>query len=347
MAVHLQPLRNVELQAACATGKKLASAAQQRMYFMQQLDPHSVAYNLGVTLTSQTPIDAKRLAVAVNELIHQHEVLTQGFAYDGKLWRETRRFDGVTEHACTSEQDVNTQLHLLNQQVYDLNTDCLFRVALLTHNNSATLYIGAHHSIVDGWSLDIILRTLHSLYHGVEHNKEARAFDDYCQLEQQWLTSEQAELSTDFWSRYLAEHNPSSALPFDFAKKADHKARAAVHKQVISNDINLRVTELAKRWQLTPFNVFLSAFYTQLGYQNGERQLTLGTAVAGREWGGFADTVGMFVNTLALNFSVDLSNSFQAICKQVGTENQQAFAQQQLPYERVQHSISGSESCLT
>lgn len=52
----------------------------------------------------------------------------------------------------------------------------------------------------------------------------------------------------------------------------------------------------------------------------------------------------MFVNTLALNFSVDLSNSFQAICKQVGTENQQAFAQQQLPYERVQHSISGSES---
>ncbi|RXF01555.1 non-ribosomal peptide synthase/polyketide synthase [Pseudoalteromonas sp. PS5] len=344
MAVHLQPLRNVELQAACATGKKLASAAQQRMYFMQQLDPHSVAYNLGVTLTSQTPIDAKRLAVAVNELIHQHEVLTQGFAYDGKLWRETRRFDGVTEHACTSEQDVNTQLHLLNQQVYDLNTDCLFRVALLTHNNSATLYIGAHHSIVDGWSLDIILRTLHSLYHGAEHNEEARAFDDYCQLEQQWLTSEQAELSTDFWSRYLAEHNPSSALPFDFAKKADHKARAAVHKQVISNDINLRVTELAKRWQLTPFNVFLSAFYAQLGYQNGERQLTLGTAVAGREWGGFADTVGMFVNTLALNFSVDLSNSFQAICKQVGTENQQAFAQQQLPYERVQHSISGSES---
>lgn len=344
MASRLQPLLIERTEAVAGDMQAMAATAQQRMYFMQQLEPHSVAYNLGVLLRSQTPIDATRLQAALAQLLARHPALSQGFFYDGAvLWRQPRPFGGLLQLPVEDPATFEDTIRQINQQPYDLERDCLFRAVLFSAADETVLYLGAHHAIVDGWSLDIVLRELHQLYHGQTLTAPALSYDDFCQQEQRWLLSEAATTGTRFWADYLAENNPASALPADLPKKPEHRAVAALYRVQLDASIIGAVHRLAKTWQTTPFNLLLTAFYSQLSFSNGERQLSVGTAVAGREWGGFAQTVGMFVNTVVLNQRIDLRDSFADLCRKVSAANQLAFTHQQVPYEQVQHALSGSE----
>ncbi|MFV8133049.1 amino acid adenylation domain-containing protein [Streptomyces syringium] len=330
-----------------------ASRAQQRMYFLQELEEGRPTYHMPVFYALDGPVDAEVLARCARRLTDRHEALRTRFALrDGELLQvvdERARWEWRTATA-TDADDVTRWLEAEHHRPFDLHHGPLFRAGLLhTPQGGAVLVLSMHHIIADGWSVGVLMRELLTDYAAHTGDPAAAAappleepgyqYADYSEWQQDWLESAAARRQLDYWATQLAGELPSTALPRDHRAPAQgHRntaATAAVHEFPLSPDALDGLRRLCRESGSTLYSGLLAVFQVLMSRYTGLDDVITGTPVANRNRKEFENTVGLFVNTVVIRSDLSDDPSFRDHLGRVRDTVLDAQDHQDLPFERI------------
>ncbi len=335
------------------------SFAQQRMWFLHQIDP-SAAYNIVMTLRLRGPVDRAALRAALSDVVERHEVLRTIFpdAGTGPVQRILTGADvrfSWREKDCPAEAAA-AELADCAQHVFDLATEVPIRAALLRcgpddHRFSLVL----HHIVADGWSLDPLLSDLTAAY-------LARAagqvpgweplpvqYADYALWQRDLLGEEtdpdsMANQQLAYWTKALDSLPAEVTLPLRRPRPAEPDHQGALASVITDAALHRVLADLAAAEHATLFMVLqtaLAVLFTRLG---AGTDIPLGTPVAGRTDEGLENLVGFFVNTLVLRTDTSGNPTFRELLARVKETDLAAYAHQDLPFERIVEELRPERS---
>ena len=327
------------------------SFAQQRLWFLHQLEPGLTAYLLCGAMRLSGPLDRQRLAAAFDLLIARHESLrTRIETRDGEGWqtveppsplalgfsdlRQLPEDEREPAARAFAEADARTPLALDGPR--------LLRAHLLRlGEESFWLVMAIHHIVADGWSLGILFRELGQLYRSLE-NGRARALPplplqpaDVAIWERSWLAGAALERQLDFWRRSLEGAPAALELPTDFPRPAEQSFRGERLPLRLPAPLARRLRRLAREQGATFFMVLLAAYQLLLARLAGQDTVVVGIPVAHREHTALEGLIGFFANTLPLRLDLDPAASFADHLAELRRRALDAFAHQDLPFEKL------------
>lgn len=327
------------------------SSAQQRLWFMAELEPDSAEYNALRALRLRGDLDVEALTVAVNRVVERHESLRTTFdAVDG------RGVQIVHEHVDRALPVVDVsgrgsaarvEEFLLREMgsPYDLRGGPLLRVTLLRlGERDHVLVLGAHHIVVDGWSTGNLLAELAAVYTAELCGTPAQLpplpvqYADYAA----WQREREADGTLDgplaYWRGRL-DRMPVLELPADRPRPPVRTPAGAVHEFEVPAELVARLRELGRSNGATLFMVLVAAAKLLLGRYSGERDIAVGTVTSGRGHPDLDHLIGSFINTLVLRSQVDESLSFTAFVRQVRATLLEAYANEEVPFQRLVEAL--------
>jgi len=326
-----------------------ASFSQERVWFLQRLDPTSAAYNMPGRIHLRGPLDPAALAWALGELAARHEVLRTRLVEEGgePVQIVDERTDVVLPVVDLSEADTAEADRLarhLAARPFDLETEILWRPVLLAAGaEDHTLVLVMHHAISDGWSMGVLAREVGELYSSrVEGREPALAelglqYADWAAWQRSWLQGETLEEQLGYWRETLAGV-PVHELPADRPRRTVSRRPGAALP--VRLEKSRQIAELARREGATPFMVLLAAWQVYLGRLAGQRDLAVGTPVAGRRRLELEPLIGFFVNTLAIRGEHGPDSSFRDHLARVRERMLEADLRQDLPFERLVEELA-------
>nr|WP_304984929.1 non-ribosomal peptide synthetase [Corallococcus sp. CA047B] len=331
------------------------SFAQQRLWFIDQLEPGSSLYNLPFALRLSGTVEPGALQRAFDALVQRHEVLRTTYeARDGEP--RQRIHPALTGTLSTEdlghlpgearEAEARRRADEESLRPFDLGTGPLARFTLLKlEEREHLLLMNLHHTVSDGWSFGVLVRELVALYEAFRQGQPAPLpelpvqYADYAVWQRAWLEGGVLEAQLDWWRHQLAGAPRTLALPTDRPRPEKRSARGATLPVHLSPAVSDAVEALAKREGATPFMVLLAAFQTLLSRYAGQEDVLVGTPIAGRRHAETEGLIGFFVNTLVLRARFDAGTSFQKVLAQVRTNTLGAYEHQDLPFERLVEAL--------
>ncbi|MCP4465441.1 MAG: amino acid adenylation domain-containing protein, partial [Halieaceae bacterium] len=339
---------SVPLQPRPATGElPPLSWAQQRLWFLDQLEPESDAYNLPWSAQLQGALDTDGLQLAVNALVSRHELLRTVFAV-----REGEPIQLISQqlhvpvrmddmHGVAAET-VQSRLLELIREPFDLHTGPLLRVHVLQlADNEAILLLVMHHIVSDGWSMGVLFKELAALYDGEVQGQAVSLPDlpvqyaDYAVWQRSWLSGAELDRQVSYWSKQLKDAPPLLELPLDHPRPPVQRYRGAWINQTFSPELLEGLHALASREGCSLFMVLLAAFKVLLARHTGIEDLVVGTPIAGRRRTELEGLIGFFLNTLALRTDISGNPGFTELLGRVRTTTLDAYEHQELPFEKL------------
>ncbi|AOM78756.1 non-ribosomal peptide synthetase [Pedobacter steynii] len=278
------------------------SSAQQRLYFLYELDKDSLAYNMPQLVRISGGVDREKLINVFCTLISRHESLRTSFVQvDGRVFQTIGDgSDFQVEEYTAVESDLN---EVINQFIrpFELDSAPLIRVGLVSvSKDEDVLLVDMHHIITDGVSQDLLIRDFIKLYRGEELPVLRLQYKDYSE----WQQSEEEKVhitqQKDFWLAEYEELPEVLDLPVDYARPKQRSYKGDSYTFEISAQTTNALRELASREGATLYMVLLSVYNIFLGHLSGKEDIVVGSPVAGRRHADLEDIIGMFVNTLAL-----------------------------------------------
>src|SRR5215204_983386 len=327
------------------------SFAQQRLWFLQQMNPQSPAYNMPVTSHLLGRLDGKALEQALNEIVQRHEVLRTTFqmvdaqpmqVISPRVALALPLLD-LTHLPQTAREAEAHRLALKNlNQPFDLVNGPLLRAGLLRMNvDDHVLLLTMHHIISDGWSISILVNELAALYNSFSHGVPAMLPDlpiqyaDYAQWQRSWLTGKVFEVQLDYWKKQLEGAPPILEVPTDRPRPSIQSFRGSLEHFTVAEDVVRELRELCREEGATMFMVLLAAFQTLLHRYARQDVIVVGTPIAGRNRQELEGLIGFFINTLVMraDFCDDLS--FRQLLAQVKETALGAYAHQEFPFDKL------------
>lgn len=327
------------------TDRLPCSAGQQRLYYLHQLDPASVNYLLPVRLRLRGTPDAAALRTALTRLVSRHEPLRTGFEVDEQHVPIQVVHSAADVTVCFVQgagtaADVDAEVLRLTGQPFDLSAPPLLRAGLWQVTDLPDdwiLAICVHHAVVDGWSLGVLVDELAELYDAAVRDIPPDLpalpvqYGDYAVWERDRRT---AEDDLDFWRRTLADA-PTLELYGDRPRPRRSTFGGASVPVRVEPELAAALDALGRTVGATPFMVLLAAFTVLLRRWSGQRDLVVGTPVAGRSRPELERLVGFFVNTLLLRIELADTTSFHELLQRVRDRSLDAFQHQDAPFEQV------------
>ncbi|MGH8655745.1 MAG: amino acid adenylation domain-containing protein [Gammaproteobacteria bacterium] len=345
---------------AVSRGRSLRlSFAQQRLWFLHQMDPRSAAYNVPLAFRFRGRLDLAALESAINEVVDRHEVLRTVFLLCGdepmqRIQASCRVPLAVTDLRHLPEQarwpQAKDEVRKAAELPFDLAVGPVLRVRLWclgqqTGEEEHLLFWVCHHVCFDGWSADVLARELIALYHAFETGRPSPLalppiqYADYAQWQRQWLSGARLEKELAYWKAQLAGASGVVDLPTDRVRPALLGSRGASYRFFLSAGLTLALRRLGRTQGVTPFMVLMAAFKTLLHCYSGQRDLIVGTPVANRTALETEGLIGCFVNMLVLRTRVKEDDRFLDLLEQVRDVCLSAQAHQQLPFERLVEAL--------
>ncbi|PMB00595.1 non-ribosomal peptide synthetase, partial [Fischerella thermalis CCMEE 5196] len=327
------------------------SFAQQRLWFLEQLQPDSYTYNLPTAVRLTGILDVGLLERSLNTIIQRHEVLRTNFkTVDGNPVLQIQ--PSVTlpltvidlQNFNPIEQDEEVRHLALKeaQTPFNLATDVLLRVKILQLAKDENIVLFTmHHIISDGWSMEILVKELATLYTAFSSNKPsplpelAIQYVDFAIWQRQWLQGEVLETQLDYWRQQLGGILPVLQLPTDYPRGRVQTFRGAIESFSLSPQLSQGIINLAKNAGVTPFITLLTAYKILLHRYTGQTDILVGTPVANRHRREIESLIGFFVNTLVLRSNLADNPSFQELLQQLKTTTWQAYDHQDIPFEKL------------
>ncbi|HVG91856.1 MAG TPA: condensation domain-containing protein, partial [Alphaproteobacteria bacterium] len=326
------------------------SFAQQRLFFLAQMEEASRAYHVPWGLHLRGELDAAALRRALDRIVARHEALRTTFAVlDGEpVQRIASATDSrfyMVERDLRRHRDAQAELNrLLTEHAsapFDLQTGPLIRGLLVRESEDEhTLLITMHHIVSDGWSLGIFGNELSKLYSAFRRGEEdplpkpAVQYIDYAMWERQWLEGEVLRQQGEYWQRTLQGAPAFLELPTDHARPAQQDYRGGIEELVLEHGLTAELKELSWRQGTTLYMTLLAGWAAVLARLSGQTEVVLGTSVANRGRAEIEGLIGFFANTLALR--VDVSGvSVRELLKRVKEVALGGQQNQNVPFERV------------
>ncbi|WP_460127757.1 amino acid adenylation domain-containing protein [Pseudomonas sp. H1_D05] len=336
------------------------SYAQQRMWFLWQLDPHSAAYNLPMAVRLTGDLQAQALEQAFSLLVARHECLRTTFGQEGE-----RAFQRVAEPQPLklpitdlsalpeAQRWPLAQQHMMAEaaQAFDLENGPLLSLRLLRlAEQEHVLLLTLHHIIADGWSMNILIdefmRTYDALVAGREPSLPALTvhYRDYALWQRSWLEAGERERQLDYWRAQLGDEHPLLELPTDRAYPAQSSHQGARLETVIDAALRQALKSLAQRQGVTLFVVLLAAFKTLLHRYSGQTDIRVGGLIANRTRSETEGLIGFFVNTQILRSEVTAQTRFADLLQSLRQAALGAQVHQDLPFDALIEALQPARS---
>lgn len=326
------------------------SFAQQRLWFVDQLEPGRPLYNVALAMQISGVLNAPALQRTINAVVARHEILRTTFvAVSGEPVQRISEASSVAmstidiSHLTESERGTEAPRLVKEEcgRAFDLTQGPLFRVTLLKLGElEHILLFSMHHIIFDGWSVSVLLRELATLYGGFLRGKPSPLpplpiqYADYAVWQRDWLEGEVLDRQLSYWRKRLA-NAPIAKLPVDHERPHLQSFRSARQSITLSRRLTEQLNELGRREGVTLFMTLLAAFQVLLYRYSGQEDIVVGTDVANRNRVETEKLIGFFVNHLVLRTDLSGNPTFLDLLLRVKDVTLGAYANQDAPFDKL------------
>ena len=369
----LPPEKRALLEARLLTGREPGAAAaiprrptksatplsfaQRRLWFLDRLDPGTPLYNVPEVLALRGALDVSALERTIREILLRHEVLRSRFGGgNGEPLQMTAEDAGfsltVTDLAALPEGRRAAEARALAEQEGDLPFDLergpLFRARLLRlARDEHWLLLTLHHIVSDEWSMGVLYREIGELYGEFREGREPVLpelpiqYGDYAVWQRQ---GRHLEDQLAYWKKTLAGELPLLALPGDRPRPPERSYRGDDVRHRLSAGLSRRLEALSRQQGATLFMTLLAAFFAFLARICDQDDILVGTPIAGRTRVETEGLIGFFVNTLVLRGDLSRDPTFREHLQRVRETAMEAYAHQEVPFERVVEEVRPERS---
>ena len=327
------------------------SFAQQRLWFLHQLEPESAAYHEATAIRLEGNLDIAALQGALNTIVERHEVLRTSIVLDGghpvQIAGEPRPVElPILKLGAASIEDVQRAIAEIRNRPFHLGSDLMLRAALLQIGPAENiLVLVKHHVASDGWSSGILADELGKLYGAFSQGRADPLpplpiqYADYAAWQRQWLQGPVLERQISFWREYLCDL-PALELPTDRPRSGLQSYRSARQSLGLPRSLIDRLTAFSRRENATLFMTMLAAFQILLYRYTGEDDIAVGSPIAGRTRVETEGLIGCFVNTLVLRGDLSGNPKFRDFLGRVRDGALKAYEHQDLPFEKLVEELN-------
>ncbi|KGX14602.1 non-ribosomal peptide synthetase [Burkholderia pseudomallei] len=346
-------------------GRIALSLAQQRLWFLTQLEGVSEAYHMSGAVRLDGPLNREVLQRALNRIVMRHEALRTCFAREeGEpiqviqphadltvSYHDLREAESIRHEAGNREQRAKNLSQAHASAPFDLSRDLPVRVLLLQLADEAhVVQVVMHHIASDGWSVGVFLQELSALYGSfIAEQGDPLAplplqYADYAAWQRRWLASGQLEKQGAFWQTNLSGAPTLLELPTDRPRPPKQSHAGASVEVKLGAALSERVKRLSQRHGVTPYMTLLSSWAAVLGRLSGQEEVVIGSPVAGRNRTEVEALIGFFVNTLALRLDLSSEPTVGELLKRTKAQVLSAQAHQDLPFDQVVERVKPPRS---
>ncbi|XQQ06569.1 MAG: amino acid adenylation domain-containing protein [Leptolyngbya sp. IPPAS B-1204] len=325
------------------------SFAQQRLWFLEQLQPDSAVYHIPIAVRLTGTLNITQFEQALRVLLQRHESLRTNFQLiNGQPAQAIRSAISLSLpivdlmnlaviNQNVTEKIIKTLTLQAAQTPFDLVSDPLLRLILLRLSaDQHILLLTLHHLITDGWSMEIFMRELAALYAGGTPLPELPIqYADFALWQRQWLQGKPLAVQLDYWKQQLGGDLPILQLPLDFPRSRMQTSRGGVVHFSLTADLSTRLKALAHQAGCTLFMTLLAAYKLLLYRYTGQTDLIVGSPIANRNRAEVEGLIGFFVNTLVLRTDLSGNPSFRELLQRVRQVTWAAYDHQDLPFEKL------------
>jgi len=327
------------------------SFAQQRLWFLDQLQPGSPFYNLFSAVRLEGELNLAALTESFNEIIRRHEALRTVFAdVAGRpvqiiVPAQQLTLEPLDLRALAESERAAEAMRLATadvQRPFDLSRGPLMRLSLLQLGpQEHILLLCIHHIISDAWSSRVLIRELVTLYDSFAAGLPAPLaelsiqYADFARWQREWLQGDVLTAQLEYWRGQLAGAPAMLELPTDRPRPAVQSFRGARAARVFPKELTQAIQALSQRAGVTQFMTLLAAFKVLLSRYAGQDDIVVGTPIAGRSHVEIEELIGFFVNTLVLRTDLTGDPTFHQLLGRVREVALGAAAHQDVPFEKL------------
>jgi len=336
------------------------SFAQQRLWFLDQLQPGSAVYNIPLAYRLRGRLEVAALEHALGELVRRHEIFRTSYrSDDGRPVQAIApgsstplpvvdlRGLGVAERRRESRRLVRAEA----DRPFDLARGPVLRVGLIRlEREEALLWFTLHHIAGDGWSMGIVVRELAELYRAASRGvpPELRElpvqYADFALWQRSWLRGEVLEAEMDYWRRQLAGAPELLELPTDRPRPAVQRFKSANRPFALSPELSNALRAFSRERDASLFMTLMTGLAALCERHSGQTDFCLGTPIAGRNRLETEELVGLFVNTLVVRCDVAGDPSFEELLARTRGTLIEAHGHQELPFEKLVDELQPERS---
>ncbi|MGN4022228.1 amino acid adenylation domain-containing protein, partial [Burkholderia gladioli] len=336
------------------------SYSQQRLWFVDQLEPGSSAYHTPLALRLLGALDSRALQRALDEIVRRHEVLRTHFVERDGVPVQIVSADASlplvhVDLSALPDEERETRLRETMEgdaaRAFDLGTGPLLRACLVRLGDQEHVaLLTLHHIVIDGWSTGVLTRELGALYAAYRQDRASPLpalslqYADFAAWQRRWLERDALAGQLGYWVRALHGAPAMLAFPTDRPRPAQRGKRGAHHSFEVDAATAAALDALCRQTHATRFMALLAAFDVLLHRYSGDTDICVGTAVAGRTRSEVEPMIGLFVNTLVMRARIDPAASFRALLEQVRGTTLDAYMHQDVPFELVVDAVSPERS---
>ncbi|HEX2224327.1 MAG TPA: condensation domain-containing protein, partial [Thermoanaerobaculia bacterium] len=336
----------------------VVSFAQERLWFLDQLEPGSTAYSIPSSAPLLGPLDFAALETSLSEIVRRHEVLRTTFARAGAQPVQViappapLRIPRIDLSGLPAPEDEVARLGAEDaDRPFDLERGPLLRVALLRLGDERHhLLVCFHHIIGDGWSTGILIRELGELYSAAVQGRRPALpelpiqYMDYAVWQRAWMSGKVLAGELAYWKQRLAGSPPPLRLPADQAGEEGVAPGGDRLVLPLGGDLSAALADVSRREGVTLFMTLLAGFQALLYRLTGERDVVVGSAIAGRNRSEIEGLIGFFINMLVMRTDLSGNPRFRELLGRVRAVALEAYAHQDLPFEKLIEELGAADN---
>ncbi|MFL1561628.1 amino acid adenylation domain-containing protein [Pseudomonas sp. O64] len=329
------------------------SYAQERQWFLWQLDPGSAAYHIPSTLRLKGQLDTSALQRSFDVLVARHESLRTYIEPQPDAARQVIRAQMALPIPCVDVQEPDVQAHVEAEiaRPFDLQAGPLLRVTLLrVAADEHVLVLVQHHIVCDGWSMQVMIDELVQLYQAFSQGQLLQLpvmpiqYADFAVWQRTWMEAGEKARQLAYWRELLGGEQPVLELPFDHQRPAQQSHRGARLDVPLPVSLAESLKALAQAQGVTMFMLLLASFQTLLHRYSGQQDIRVGVPIANRNRVETERLIGFFVNTQVLKADLDGHLTVAELLAQVKQRALDAQAHQDLPFEQLVEALQPERS---
>ena len=329
-------------------GELPLSYAQQRIWFLDELEPENPFYNVTLAKRVRGEINTEVLQQSLLNVVNRHEVLRSYCeTVNDQAVLIINNEIGTTENwffiedvpAGTSEAELSERVNAEGRRPVRLSNPPLLRVRLMRlPDKDNVLVITTHHFVVDGWSCGLLMREISTAYNALLSNNAIELpelpiqYADFAGWQNRYLKGPELERQSDYWRQQL-EGVTTLNLPTDLPRPPVQSYRGDIYNFALPHELLGELKKLSQQLGVTLYMTLLGGFQSLLHRYTQQNDIVVGAAVSNRHFSSLEDLIGPFVNALVLRGAMDGNLSFRDAITRARDTAADAFAHQDLPFE--------------
>ena len=327
------------------------SFAQQRLWFLDQLDPDSPLYNAPWTIRMKGLLNPGALEAALNELVRRHEVFRTTFISVGgepfQVIAPERKMTVAAadiSHVPAADRESAVQRLVLEEvrRPFNLETGPVFRATLLKLDaEEHVLLLNSHHIANDGWSLWQFIKDLGTAYEAICEGRPSGLpelpiqYGDFAVWQRNWMSGEVLEKQLAYWKKQLEGAPDTLELPTDYVRPAVLSYQGSVERLICPKSLADKLNKFSRGENATLYMTLLAAYQTLLYRYTGQEDIVIGSPIANRTRSETEGLIGFFVNTILMRADLAANPTFRELTQRVHEAALEAYACQDLPFEKL------------